>query len=69
MSARRWISIDAYLAAAGESWATVGDTQPGRRYGTHRPRPVDEDQEQTAAAAPARATRTRTTKATPPPRP
>ena len=68
MSAPRWMSIDDYLAAAGESWATVGNIRPGADHNrTTRARVVDEDQE--SAGTPARTTSTRTSKTNRPPRP
>lgn len=70
MSAPRWMSIDDYLAAAGESWATVGNICPGTdHYRAPRSRPVDDDQDQESAGTPARTTSTRSSKATPAPRP
>jgi hypothetical protein len=64
---RRWVPIDAYFAAAGESWATVGNTRPGTDHNRGpRERLVDEDQEQQAGTP---STSTRTTPTTRRPRP
>lgn len=61
----RWISIDDYFAAAGESWATVGNTRPDADH-CRSPRAVlvDEDQEQADTGTAATPTSARSTRIT-----
>ncbi|MCX4482152.1 hypothetical protein OOK44_38090 [Streptomyces cellulosae] len=49
MSARRWIPIDVYLEAVGESWQNVSRTRPDDGYGATSHRYAEEHQDQEPA--------------------